>query len=165
MATPKPLSPESAKDLQATMDKFTASPKKIPGVVFSTINKDGQQLCAHASGKLGVESESPMTLDAVFSIASCTKLVTAIAAVQLVEQDKLHLDDADEFEKILPELKAMKILKGFEGDKPSWTERKSRITLRMLLSHTCKADHLRRPFNCRLLRLRVTDSIQLASGE
>ena len=140
MATsaPGPLSAASAKELQATMDEFTASEEKIPGVVFAAINKDDKVLCAHASGKLGVDSTRPMTLDSVFSIMSCTKMVTAIAATQLVEQGKLNLDDADELDKILPELRGMRILTGFEGDKPTWAEKKTRITLRMLLSHTGK---------------------------
>ena len=57
--------------------------------------------------------------------------------MQLVEQGKLALDDADLVEKVAPELRDMKILKGFDAqDKPILVEKKNRITLRMLLSHT-----------------------------
>lgn len=78
-----------------------------------------------------------MTLDSIFWIASCTKMIAGIAAMQLVEQGKLILDDADFAEKLAPELKRAKILKGFgDDDKPILVEKKNRITLRMLLSHT-----------------------------
>lgn len=57
--------------------------------------------------------------------------------MQLVEQGKLSLDDADLAEKLCPELAAVKILTGFDdNDKPILKEKKNRITLRMLLSHT-----------------------------
>lgn len=78
-----------------------------------------------------------MTLDSIFWIASCTKMIAGIAAMQLVEQGELKLDDADLAEKLAPELKRAKILKGFgEDGKPNLVEKKNRITLRMLLSHT-----------------------------
>lgn len=57
--------------------------------------------------------------------------------MQLVEQGKLGLDDADLAERLCPELKSVKILKGFdENDRPILVEKTKRITLRMLLSHT-----------------------------
>lgn len=61
--------------------------------------------------------------------------------MQLVEQGKLSLDDADLTEKICPELKDVKIFKGRDANgKEIWAEKKNRITLRMLLSHTGKFD-------------------------
>lgn len=56
--------------------------------------------------------------------------------MQLVEQGKLSLDDADLTEKICPELKDVKIIKKDESGKITLVEKKNRITLRMLLSHT-----------------------------
>ena len=57
--------------------------------------------------------------------------------MQFVEQGKLSLDDADLAEKLVPELKMVKILKGWGDDgKPILAEKTKRITLRMLLSHT-----------------------------
>lgn len=52
--------------------------------------------------------------------------------MQLVEQGKLSLDDADLAGKLCPELKEVKILKGGK-----LVAKKNRITLRHLLSHTC----------------------------
>jgi CubicO group peptidase (beta-lactamase class C family) len=77
-----------------------------------------------------------MQLDTVFWIASCTKLITCIACMQLVEQGKLNLDDADQAEALCPQLKAAKVFKGFENNKPILVPKKTGITLRMLLTHT-----------------------------
>lgn len=80
-----------------------------------------------------------MTLDSVFWIASCTKMIGGIVCIQLVEQGKLSLDDADLAEKLCPELKEVKILRGYgQDEKPILVEKKNRITLRKLLSHTCE---------------------------
>ncbi len=70
-------------------------------------------------------------------IASFTKMVAGIAAMQLVEQGKISLDDEEQAGKIAPELVRVKVLKGFdENDKPIFGEKERGITLRMLLSHT-----------------------------
>ena len=73
-----------------------------------------------------------MTTDTVFWIASCTKLVSAIALMQLVEQEKADLDSADQLEHYVPEMKSVKIL-----EKGVLREKKERITLRMLMTHVC----------------------------
>jgi CubicO group peptidase (beta-lactamase class C family) len=73
-----------------------------------------------------------MTLDNVYWIASCTKMLTGIACMQLVEQGKLKLDDGEHIENLCPELKKLKVLKP-DG---SLEEKKNGITLRMLLTHT-----------------------------
>lgn len=120
------------------IDAATANPKtQIPGFVFVAVNKNGEEIVSHASGKRGVDTNEPMTLDSVFWIASCTKMIGGIACMQLVEQGKLSLDDAELAEKLCPELKLVKILKGFDADsKPILEEKTKKITLRMLLSHT-----------------------------
>jgi CubicO group peptidase (beta-lactamase class C family) len=101
------------------------------------VNKNGEEIISHASGKRGPDTSEPMTLDSVFWIASCTKMIGGIACMMLVEQGKLSLDDADLAEKLCPELKLVKVLKGFNAEnKPILEEKTKRITLRMLLSHT-----------------------------
>lgn len=73
-----------------------------------------------------------MTLDTIFWIASCTKMLTGVACMQLVEQGLLKLDDSEETERLCPELRELKVLL------PDGTleEKKMGITLRMLLTHT-----------------------------
>jgi len=76
-----------------------------------------------------------MTLDTVFRIASMTKAITSVAAMQLVEQGKLMLHDP--VPDIDPALSAPKVLTGFDADgSPRLRPAKKRITLKHLLSHT-----------------------------
>lgn len=67
-------------------------------------------------------------------IASCTKLMTAIAVLQLVEKGILDLD-AD-VTTWLPEWKNADVLKGFtEDDEPIYEKAKETITIRKMMSH------------------------------
>jgi methyl acetate hydrolase len=71
----------------------------------------------------------------VFWIASMTKAITATAAMQLVEQGKLKLDDP--IGKLLPNLAASQVFEGFDSaGKPKLRAAKRQITLRHLLTHT-----------------------------
>lgn len=89
-------------ELKAQLDSLTSDPAGAPGVVFAAVNKNGEIIFEHASGKVGVGKEEDITLDSIFWIASCTKMITGIAALQLVEQGKLALDDVDLVEKLAP---------------------------------------------------------------
>ena len=76
-----------------------------------------------------------ITADSVFWIASMTKAITATAAMQLVEQGKLQLDQP--MGKLLPQLESPKVLDGFDADgQPKLRPAKREITLRHLLTHT-----------------------------
>jgi CubicO group peptidase (beta-lactamase class C family) len=76
-----------------------------------------------------------MTPDSVFWIASMTKAVTAVAAMQLVEQGRLALDTP--IGTVLPELADPRVLEGFdEAGAPLLRPAKAPITLRHLLTHT-----------------------------
>jgi D-alanyl-D-alanine carboxypeptidase len=83
--------------IQSILDAATADPSSgIPGLAFTAVDKKGTVLTANASGTRGRDSEKAMTVDTVLWIASCTKLITAIAAMQLVEKGVLNLDDTEE---------------------------------------------------------------------
>ncbi|KAI7197823.1 beta-lactamase/transpeptidase-like protein [Hortaea werneckii] len=126
---------QKAQDsVQSLLDSVTKDPKTgIPGLVFVAIGKDGKQIAAHASGKTGLaEGRPPMTLDTVFWIASCTKLLATIACMQAFEQGKLKLDDSHFVYTLCPELQKVKVLQ----DDGKLVDKKTDITLRMLLTHT-----------------------------
>lgn len=72
----------------------------------------------------------------VYQLYSMTKLVTAVAALQLVDEGKLQIDDPEVIEQTLPELAALPILSYDADGKEVLTARKNPITLRRLLSHT-----------------------------
>ncbi|KIW88638.1 uncharacterized protein Z519_10684 [Cladophialophora bantiana CBS 173.52] len=118
--------------LRKHMDDTTADPvKNAAGVVFVAVNRQGQSIFEHASGTAGLGIDVPMTLDHSFWIASCTKMITGIACMQLVEQGILALDDVELVERLCPELKEVKVIQG-----KKLVPKKRGITLRMLLSHT-----------------------------
>jgi CubicO group peptidase (beta-lactamase class C family) len=130
------ISSQTHSALAARIDEATASPDDIPGLVFVAVNKKEELIFKHASGVRGINTGVPMTLDTTFFIASCTKMITGIACMQLVEQGKLDLDSVEKAEEICPELKAVKVLVEKEGGGFELVEKKRGITLRMLLSHT-----------------------------
>ena len=63
-------------------------------------------------------------------------MIGGIAAMQLHEQGRLDLDDADALERYAPELKSVRILKSIENGRVETVAKRNRITMRMLLSHT-----------------------------
>jgi CubicO group peptidase (beta-lactamase class C family) len=76
-----------------------------------------------------------MTRDTVFRIASMTKAVTSVAAMQLVEQGKLSLNDP--VPAIDTALSAPQVLEGVDAaGAPILRPAKRPITLRHLLTHT-----------------------------
>ena len=131
------LSENAADDVRQALDAATADNNNIPGLVLAVVDRKGQTVFQHASGTLGLGSKQPMTMDTVFWIASCTKMIVAVAAMQLVEQGKLRLDDANQLAEAVPELAKVKVLEGLdENGKAKLVDQKERITTRMLLSHT-----------------------------
>ena len=65
--------------------------KAMPGIVAMAANDKGV-IYEGAFGKRDLSTNQPMTRDTVVWIASMTKAITAAAAMQLVEQGKLSLE-------------------------------------------------------------------------
>jgi len=121
----------------ASIDQALAEAVKsgrVPGVVALAANDKGTIY----SGAFGVRSlgqPQPMTVDSVFWIASMTKAVTTVAAMQMVEQGKLKLDQPAS--EILPDLASAQVLEGFDATgAPKLRPARRPITLRQLLTHT-----------------------------
>ena len=125
------------KDVLSIVDgvlRQAADTKEVPGVVAVAANSDGV-IYEGAFGKRNLATGADMTLDSVFWIASMTKAVTATAAMQMVEQGKLQLDEP--ISKVLPDLAAAQVLEGFDDKgQPKLRPAKRPITLRQLLTHT-----------------------------
>ena len=106
----------------------------VPGVVALAANETGV-VYQGAFGTREVGTERPMTLDTVVWIASMTKAITSVAAMQLVEQDRVGLDEP--LAERLPELGQVQVLEGFdEAGAPRLRPPRRPITLRHLLTHT-----------------------------
>ena len=88
-----------------------------------------------AFGKRAIDKPDAMTLDSVFWLASMTKAITSVAAMQLVERGKLALDAP--IGNVLPDLASPQVLEGFDASgKPKLRPAKRPITLRQLMTHT-----------------------------
>ncbi|MGA7260352.1 MAG: serine hydrolase domain-containing protein [Stellaceae bacterium] len=111
-----------------------AEAKEVPGVVAMAATDTGV-IYEGAFGLRDLAAGPAMTLDTLFRIASMTKAVTSVAAMQLVEQGKLGLDVP--IGKVLPTFAAPPVLEGFDAaGAPRLRPAKRPITLRDLLTHT-----------------------------
>jgi methyl acetate hydrolase len=107
---------------------------EIPGVVAMAASSK-EVIYQGAFGKRDLSKDDAMTLDSVFWIASMTKAITTVGAMQLVEQGKLSLDAP--IGKLLPDLAAPQVLEGFDADGgPRLRPARNPITLRHLMTHT-----------------------------
>ena len=90
----------------------TVSAREIPGVVAMAAN--GQSVVYEgAFGFRDMATASRMSTDTVFRIASMVKLLTSVAALQLVERGKLKLDEPAG--NIDPTLGSAQVLAGFDA--------------------------------------------------
>lgn len=128
-----PLSTQAVQSIKSILDGITSEGTSgSPGLVFVAVDKSGEPLVEHASGTRSVNSMESMDIDTTFWIASCTKLVTSIACMQLVEKGVLSLDDPETISKYAPEIEKKRVYA--DGVTPADQERP--VTLRMLLAHT-----------------------------
>src|SRR6476646_8891506 len=119
--------------IDAALSRATEA-EEVPGVVAIAATDSGT-LYESAFGLRDLAGGPAMTLDTVFRIASMTKAVTSVAAMQLVEQGKLQLDQP--IGDVLPELAAPQVLEGFDATgAPQLRPARRPITLRHLLTHT-----------------------------
>lgn len=106
----------------------------VPGVV-AVAASGADILYEGAFGSRDLGTGAAMTPDSVFWIASMTKAVTCAAAMQLVEQGRLPLDEP--IGGVLPELADVQVLDGFDAEgRPQLRPARSPITLRRLMTHT-----------------------------
>lgn len=104
---------------------------EVPGLVWA-VHRRGETHVG-AAGTFRPDGEGPpMARDTIFRTASICKPVTAAAAMMLVEDGVLGLDDpVDEY---LPELAKRKVLKSLESPLDDTVPAKRPITLRDLLT-------------------------------
>ena len=121
------------KAINAVLEDAVTS-GQVPGVTAAAANADGVIVEA-AFGRRSLAGDAPMTNDTVFRIASMTKAITGAAAMQMVEQGKLSLDQPAG--EILPFLANPMVLDGTDANgEPKLRPAKGVITLRKLLTHT-----------------------------
>jgi CubicO group peptidase (beta-lactamase class C family) len=107
----------------------------VPGLVVVAATRD-RILYQGVFGKADVGHERPMTVDALFRIASMTKAVTSVAAMQLYEQGRFALDDPAG--KYLPELANLMVFDSYDNATGAYRVRPAatKVTIRHLFTHT-----------------------------
>ena len=107
---------------------------QLPCAVGMIVDRDGVRF-AQALGVTDVGDPAPVSVDTPFQIASMTKALVSVAALQLVEQGRLGLDDP--IGGVLPDLADPQVLTGFDAEgQPQMRPAVRPITLRHLLTHT-----------------------------
>jgi CubicO group peptidase (beta-lactamase class C family) len=101
----------------------------MPGLV-TLVSRDGE-IFVDVIGSIAFDGP-PMQRDTIFRITSMTKPVTAVAAMILVEECKLRLDDP--VDRWLPELADRKVLRAIDAPLDDTVPAKRAITLRDLLT-------------------------------
>lgn len=106
---------------------------RTPGAVAMVADRSGV-IHASAHGRRAADAPEAMTLDATFRLFSMTKAVASVAALRLIEEGLLGLDDP--VGDVLPDFDALQVLDGFDGDEPILRAPASRATIRQLMTHT-----------------------------
>src|SRR5450432_1664451 len=110
---------------------------KIPGAVV-LIEQHGKPVFSETFGVRDVVTKAPMTEDTIFRLYSMSKPVTSVAAMMLVDDGKLALDDP--LSKYIPAFADVRVASGpnEEGGKPALATEslKHPITIEDLLRHT-----------------------------
>src|SRR5262249_58529315 len=86
---------------------------------------------ADASGSMAIGG-APIERDTIFRIASMTKPVAAVAAMILIEECRLRLDDP--VDAFLPELANRRVLRTIESEIDDTVPAERAITLRDILT-------------------------------
>ena len=129
-----PVAPDVTGQLQAVVEETVRVSVSIPGLILH-LEAPGEHLdVSVAAGVADRATETPLTPDAGFRIASNTKTFTAAAVLRLVEQNRLALDTPIDG-LLAPETVDALLAGGYRPDA---------ITVRHLLVHTsgiCGAPH------------------------
>ncbi len=106
----------------------------VPGVVAMATDRE-ENVYEGAAGERELGSRREMTTDTVFAIFSCTKAITGVAVMQLVEEGVLGLEDpAKEY---APEIAQIQVLDGFDdAGEPRLRRPASDVTVGQLMLHT-----------------------------
>jgi len=131
-----------------------------PGVVAMATDRNGN-VYEGAAGVRELGQTPAMTTDTVFFLASCTKALTGVALMQLVEEGRVTLDQrAREF---VPEIADIQVLEDFGADgEPRLRKPRSDITIDQLMLHTAGFGY--DFFSADLLRYRTLHEIPSILG-
>ena len=125
------LSAERLKRLHDVMTGYVER-GEVPGLVTLVARRGEGHV--DAIGAMAAGSEEPMRRDTIFRISSMTKPITAAAAMILIEECTLRLDEP--VNRLLPELANRQVLKRPDADLDDTVPAHRPITVRDLLTFT-----------------------------
>lgn len=111
--------------------------KRVPGIAAFALNRDGAVLYNNSWGTVDLNDpkSAPVTSKTRMQIASMTKSVVSIAALQLIEQGKLSIDDY--VEDHYPAWKNVSVLDGWTAEgEPILRAPKTKAKIVHLFTHT-----------------------------
>jgi CubicO group peptidase (beta-lactamase class C family) len=122
---------EKYPTIKAEFDSYVSS-GKLPGVL-ATIGRASGLPDVIAVGTQGLGEKTPVNIDTLWRVYSMTKPITGMAAMILVGEGKMKLDQP--ISEFLPEFANMKVLTDPEKSMDA-VPAKNQITVRHLLTHT-----------------------------
>jgi CubicO group peptidase (beta-lactamase class C family) len=125
------MSPQRLGRVTAVMDKYIAN-GELAGAV-ALVYRHGTVAYVSARGFQDLETRTPMQRNTIFALASMTKPITAVAAMMLVEEGTLRLDEP--VDRLLPELARRKVLKEATAPLDQVRDASRPITVRDLLTY------------------------------
>ena len=123
---------DAMRNVSAFIEKWVG-PGKFPGLVCS-LGLPGQPTQYALRGAEGFSDADPLTPDSLFRIYSMTKPITGMAAMMLVEEGKLGLDQP--LADLLPKFAKMRVQMTPDGSITELRPAKNPITIRQLMTHT-----------------------------
>ncbi|EIZ78871.1 twin-arginine translocation pathway signal [Novosphingobium sp. Rr 2-17] len=124
--------PELLSHVRAVVERWVG-PGKFPGMI-ATLGLPGRDADYVARGSEGFTDADAITPDSLFRIYSMTKPITAMAAMQLIAQGKLGLDQP--VYDILPKYRHMQVQNVYDGSVTAVHPAKRPMTIRHLMTHT-----------------------------
>ena len=132
-ATPgQGFSPEGLKKIDAFFTDQIAN-NQLPGAVLA-VAKNGKLAIYKSYGYLDKTNNQPMTTDAIFNLASMTKVMAAVGGLTFYEEGKLPLNTP--ISNWLPQFKDMKVGKVDADGNLTAVPAKNPITVQDLMRHT-----------------------------
>lgn len=80
------------RDEQVTKLIIELSPNNAPGIQYNIVNKD-TTIYSFSSGLADIKNKTPLSISHTLSAFSMTKTLTSVAVLQLVEKQKIDIDD------------------------------------------------------------------------
>lgn len=117
--------------------------KRVPGIAVTALHRNGSVIFQSSWGTVDMNdpSSAPITSSTKMNTASLTKAVTVAAALQLVEQGRLNVDDL--VEDYLPVFGDLDVLEGFtEDEQPILRKAKTNATILQIMTHTSGQPHV-----------------------